>query len=131
MKDGNITVSVHMARAGALTRLSGWKTGIVLQCPAWTRKSFFSTASRLALGCTQPPIHWVLGDPVLAVCGQGMKLMACYLQHLHYFKAHTQRHLYLLPIPITVNVLMQQWEAHTLSPMLALIMMIMPSYKCK
>jgi hypothetical protein len=26
MKDGNITVSVHMEKAGTLTRLSWWKT---------------------------------------------------------------------------------------------------------
>lgn len=69
-------VSVHMAKAGAMTRLSGWKkegSG----CNAQRKQNFFfSTASRLALGSTQPPIHWVLGDLVLLVCGPGVKLTA-------------------------------------------------------
>jgi hypothetical protein len=43
----------------------------------------------LALGSTQPPIHWVLGDLVLLVCGPGVKLTAWRLWHLHNFKAHT------------------------------------------
>jgi hypothetical protein len=71
VKDGNITVSVCMAKAGALTRLSGWKTEGLCRNAQHGQEGFSSLQHpRLALGRTQPPIHWVLGDLVLVVCGQ-------------------------------------------------------------
>jgi hypothetical protein len=82
MKASNIIVSVPMANAGTLTRLSGG--GTLLQCPACTR-IFISIASTLALGLTQPPSQWVLGDLFLVVCNRGTNLTALPRTYLHHY----------------------------------------------
>jgi hypothetical protein len=96
MKEGNIIVSVHMAKAGALTRLSGWKT----------EGSCCNAQHGQGLSSLQHP-DWLwgapsllfIGDLVLVVCGRGVKLTAWYLQHLHNFTAHKQWQLYHFPPP--------------------------------
>jgi hypothetical protein len=121
MKEGNIMVSVHMGKAGALTRLSGWKTEG--SCCDAQRGQGLSSLQHPDWLWGAPSLLFI-GDFVLVVCGHGMKLTAWYLQHLHNSPPP-------LSLSITVYVLIQQWEAYTLSPTLALMMMIMPWYTCK
>jgi hypothetical protein len=53
---------------------TGWMTGVQSQAGAWEGRVFFTTASRPALGPTQPPIQWAPGGLTPAVKRPGREV---------------------------------------------------------